>query len=164
MNGAEVIRTALASTGPMLAMHLQGFTNAELFVRPTPGANHLAWQIGHLIVAERSLVLGQLPSAEMPSLPEGFAASYKSDAAKLDGPEGFETLAEYLALFSAMRAGSIAAITTLTDADLDRPTVGPLAGFAPTLGGVLLLVANHALLHCGQITVVRRLLGKPVLF
>jgi hypothetical protein len=39
-----------------------------------------------------------------------------------------------------------------------------MAAFAPTLGHIFLLVANHTLMHAGQITVVRRLLGKPVLF
>ena len=35
---------------------------------------------------------------------------------------------------------------------------------APTLGALLLLQSNHTLMHAGQFTVVRRKLGKPVLF
>ena len=49
-------------------------------------------------------------------------------------------------------------------AGLDRPTTGRMAKFAPTVGAMLLLVSNHTLMHGGQFTVVRRKLGKPVLF
>ena len=52
----------------------------------------------------------------------------------------------------------------MRDADLDTPTTGPMAQWAPTLGAILLLTANHALMHAGQFSVVRRKLGKPVLF
>jgi hypothetical protein len=50
----------------------------------------------------------------------------------------------------------------MSDADLDKPTAGDMAKYAPTLGGLFLLQANHTLMHAGQFTVVRRKLGKPV--
>jgi hypothetical protein len=34
----------------------------------------------------------------------------------------------------------------------------------PSLGGALLLAANHVMMHAGQFTVVRRKLGKPIAF
>ena len=43
-------------------------------------------------------------------------------------------------------------------------TTGQMAKFAPKLGNLFLLQANHALMHGGQFSVVRRKLGKPVLF
>jgi len=39
-----------------------------------------------------------------------------------------------------------------------------MAKIAPTLGALILLQSNHTLMHAGQFTVVRRKLGKPVLF
>jgi hypothetical protein len=39
-----------------------------------------------------------------------------------------------------------------------------MAKFAPRLGDLFQLVANHTLMHAGQFSVVRRKLGKPVLF
>ena len=41
---------------------------------------------------------------------------------------------------------------------------GDFAKWAPTIGALLLLTANHTLMHAGQFTVVRRALNKPVLF
>lgn len=41
---------------------------------------------------------------------------------------------------------------------------GPVARLAPTVGALFMLTANHELMHSGQFSVVRRKLGKPVLF
>ncbi len=39
-----------------------------------------------------------------------------------------------------------------------------MARFAPTVGHLLLMLSNHDLMHAGQFSVLRRKLGKPVLF
>ena len=63
-----------------------------------------------------------------------------------------------------MRGATLALVDVLSEADLDSPSTGNIAKFAPTYGALLLLVSNHTLMHTGQFTVVRRKLGKPVLF
>jgi hypothetical protein len=97
-------------------------------------------------------------------LPDGFAEAHAPAAAGRDGPDGFWPWRDYRSRFAAMRAASVGLVGTLSEADLSRPAAGAVAGFAPTVAAVLLLVSNHTLLHCGQATVVRRTLGKPVLF
>src|SRR5262249_39520360 len=92
------------------------------------------------------------------------AARTESEGAKKSSTEGFLTKAEYLSLFDAARSATIAAVGKLSDDDLDRPTTGNMAQFAPTLGQLLILTSNHTLMHAGQLTVIRRALGKPVLF
>jgi hypothetical protein len=164
MNGKEAIRAALEGTKGMLHWYLSDLSDADLFVRPAPTANHAAWQLGHMIVGDHYLVASQLPDAKFPELPAKFAERYGNDGAKQDGPEGFLTKAEYLGLFDAVRAATLAALDGLSDADLDRPTGEKMAAYAPTLGHLFLLVSNHTLMHAGQFTVIRRALGKPVLF
>ena len=56
------------------------------------------------------------------------------------------------------------AFAGLTESDLDQPTLGNLAHFCPTLGNTFGLLCDHIMMHLGQGTVVRRKLGKPVLF
>lgn len=164
MTGIDAIRAALESTKSLLGMYLSDLSDADLLVRPTPSANHTAWQLGHLITADKFLIAGELPDASFPELPKGFVANHSKETAAKDGPAGFLTTAEYLALFQAMRSAAIATLNSLSDTDLDRPSVGRLAAFAPRLGDMFLLVSTHTLMHAGQITVVRRMLGKPVLF
>jgi hypothetical protein len=55
-------------------------------------------------------------------------------------------------------------VEKLTDADLDKPTPGDWAQWAPNLGALLVLTANHTLMHAGQFSVTRRALNKPVVF
>src|SRR4051812_6918268 len=159
MNARDVIQTALNSTKFLLDRYLSDLSDADLLVRPVPGANTIAWQLGHLIASEPFLVRSQLPDTPYPELPAGFAEAHAKETAASDAPRGFKTKAEYTQLFDRVRGATLAAVKKLSDADLDRPTQGQMAPFAPTLGAFLILVANHTLMHAGQFTVVRRKLG-----
>jgi DinB superfamily len=162
MNGTQAVIAALKSTEGMPAWYLSDLSDADLTVRPNPTSHHIAWQMGHLIDAEAHIVKMILPDAKYPELPKGFSEKHSKEAGKNDS--GFLTKAEYLNLFAKAREATIAAVSKLTDADLDKPTSGNMAKFAPTWGAMLLLTSNHVLMHVGQFTPVRRKLGKPVLF
>ena len=164
MTGIEAIRTSLRSTQQLVNWFIGDLSDADLLVRPVEGANHIAWQMGHLILSERGMIGKELPGAGYPELPAGFAEQHAKATAPIDPPVGFADKAAYLGVFAQTRESTIAALGTLADADLDRPTVGPMASFAPTLGALFLLASNHSLMHGGQFTVVRRKLGKPILF
>ena len=162
MKAQDAIRTALTSTKNILNMYLADLSDADLLVRPVPHANHIAWQLGHLIAAERGMVSENIPGVKYPELPAGFAERHNKETAGKD--TGFGTKAEYLDLFNKVRQTTMDAVGKLSDADLDKPTAGRVAQMAPTLGHLLLLNADHAMMHAGQFSVVRRKLGKPVLF
>jgi hypothetical protein len=164
MNARDAIKTALTSTQHNLTWYVSDLSDADLLVRPVPGANHIAWQLGHLIAAEPYLLDGQGLNSQYPELPAGFKEQHSKEKASLQPPTGFGTKAEYLNLFQKTRGVTLETVGKLADTDLDRPTTGRFAKFAPTLGALFLLVSNHTLMHSGQFTVVRRLLGKPVLF
>jgi hypothetical protein len=159
MNATTSIRKALESTQHVLTMFLADLSDADLLVRPVPGANTIAWQLGHLIASE-SMAAKHIPAAKYPELPAGFADRHNNKRAGDDGP-GLATRTAYLDLFAKARAATLAAVDGLSEADLDKPTGWE---FAPTLGQLLLLICNHTMMHAGQFSVVRRKLGKPVLF
>ena len=164
MQGTEAVRAALASTKDIVNWYLSDLSDADLLVRPAPGANHIAWQMGHLIYAERGMISGELPGTPYPELPAGYTEKHGKDTAAQDPPRGFATKAQYLDLFNKVRQTTLDAVAKLSDADLDKPTTGQMARFAPKLGNLFILQANHTLMHGGQFSVVRRKLGKPVLF
>jgi len=163
MTGIAALQNALHSTSFLLTNALTDLGDADLLVRPVPNANHAAWQLGHLINAEQGLVTSQLPNAAMPALPAGFKETHAMERTGADDG-AFLTKAEYVDLFTRTRAATLAALETLTDADLDKPTTGRMAAMAPTLGAWFVLISNHTLMHGSQISVIRRKLGKPVLF
>jgi hypothetical protein len=164
MRGVDAVRGALQSTQNLLTWFLGDLSDADLVVRPVPGANHIAWQMGHLIQSEQSIIGADVPTARYPELPAGFADRHNKESQAKETPGDFCSREEYVDLFTRTRQATIAALEGLSDADLDRPTQGTMKKYAPTLGSLFLLVSNHALMHGGQFSVVRRKLGKPVLF
>ncbi|MCS7046037.1 MAG: DinB family protein [Gemmataceae bacterium] len=162
MTGKEVLKAALTSTQTVLTMYLSDLSDTDLLVRPVPMANNIAWQLGHLITSE-VVILSELPGAAYPDT--GLAAADYGKETAVSGPKGgYLTKAQYLDAFAKVRAASIANVERLAEADFDAATTGPLKQFAPRRGDLVILVANHTLMHGGQFTVVRRLLGKPILF
>jgi len=162
MHAKDAIKTALTSTQGMVAMYLADLSDADLLVRPVPGANHIAWQLGHLISAECQL--GQMTGGKYPELPAGFKEQHSPKNSSVDPPRGFGTKADYLSLFNKMREATLANLARLPESDLDKATSGDMAKYAPNYGAAFLLLSNHDLMHAGQFTVVRRKLGKPILF
>jgi uncharacterized damage-inducible protein DinB len=164
MKGTEAIQTALRSTQFLLTSYISDLSDQDLLVRPADGANHIAWQLGHLITSEKTLVTRQLPQAKYPELPAGFAERHAMGADAQGSDAGFSGTQQYRNLFNQVRQATLETVAGLSDGDLDRPAEGDIAKLAPTVGDVLVLVSNHTLMHGGQFTVVRRKLGKPVLF
>src|SRR5215216_7867450 len=98
MHGVDAIRAALLSTQHLVSWFLSDLSDADLLVRPTPGANHIAWQLGHLIIAEVNFFLPKVPGARPAPLPAGFAEQHSKDTINSDS--GFKTKDEYLKLFN----------------------------------------------------------------
>lgn len=163
MLAKDVAKKALSSTHDLLKMYLADLSDKDILTRPVPSANHTAWQLAHLCSAE--VMLGSvLPGVKYPEMPPDVAALGNERTGKEDPPQGYLTKAQYLDCFDQMRSATIAALDKLSDADLDKANEGPMAKFAPNLGDLLILMANHTLMHAGQFTVVRRALNKPVVF
>jgi len=162
MNAKDILRHAIKFNEGIVKGYISDMSDADLLVRPVSGANHIAWQLGHLIASEGEMVAGVLPIAKYPALPAGFAAKHTKETAKLD--TGFLTKAQYLAEFDKQRAATMAALDAVAEAELDRKITGGLEKIAPNVAALFYLVASHDLMHAGQFAVVRRKLGKPVLF
>jgi hypothetical protein len=163
MNAKDTIRLSLKTNHDLLKSFLADLSDADLLVRPASAANHIAWQLGHLIGSEAGM-MRQIPGVAPTELPAGFVEQHTKEKAASDSPAGFRSKQEYLELFDRVRGNTLAALERVSEADLDKPTTGSIARLAPTLGALFLLSGNHEMMHAGQFTVVRRKLGKPVLF
>jgi hypothetical protein len=161
MTAKDVIKQTMELLRPVATGYLSDMTDTDLFVRPVPQANHIAWQLGHVISGEHQMVtsLGH----QMPNLPQGFAEAYTSETATSDDRAKFATKNEYLALMDKMRAATVAALQATPEADFEKPAPESMRSYAPTVGAAWIIIAMHELMHAGQWAVVRRKLGKPVL-
>jgi hypothetical protein len=163
MNVTEFLADNLNRNQQMITATLADFSDADLLVRPCPGANNVAWQLGHLIKSEASALAGFAPGAA-PTLPAGFADKFTKETASKDDPSFFPKKAELLDLFGKVRAATVAWAKGLKEADLNQASPERMRGWAPTAGHWLAAAPGHVAMHVGQFQVIRRKLGKPVLF
>lgn len=160
MTGKDAIRYQLKSNYDFLKMYLGDLSDADILERAVPKANHIAWQLGHLIKSE-GVDFHPPIGAVAVKLPEGFDKQHSKEASSLE--TGFFKKEEYLDLFHKVRAATFDALERIPESELDKPS--PVyADFIPTIGAIFITIANHDMMHAGQFTVLRRKLGKPVLF
>jgi hypothetical protein len=163
MTQTELMSDVLTRNGAVLKMTVADFTDAEMLARPVPGANHAAWQIGHLL-GSAAHMLKEIAPGVVPASVAQLGEKYNGKTADVDDPAFFPTKAELLEAFSQAYDAIADWIKSLTPADLARPTPGRMADFAPTTGHLALMAASHVMMHVGQLQVIRRKLGKPLLF
>jgi uncharacterized damage-inducible protein DinB len=163
MNGKDTILATYAMSDRVMERYLTDLSDADLLIRPVAGMNHIAWQLGHLALSEKALLERVRPGAGAP-VPEGFDVAHGRDesSTKLDDPSKFETKERYVELLKQQRAATLAALESMTDADLDAPGPEQMRAMAPTVGSVMLLIGTHGLMHVGQWVAVRREKGLPV--
>ncbi len=160
MNVKDALKLGIDS-GKMISLgYLEDLTDQELLHRPAKGANHINWQVGHLIESENQMMNIALPGS-MPPLPAGFAEKYTKDTATSDNAATFLKKAELLKVFEQQRAATLKALEKVSEADLDKPTG---VDYAPTIGAMFAMQGTHWVMHAGQWAVVRRQLGRKPLF
>jgi hypothetical protein len=162
MNARDAIKASFAMPDQICRGYLNDLTDADLLVRPVPKANHIAWQLGHLITAEHEFIDALCPGLA-PALPAGFKAKHEKAKAESDNPKDFYTKAEYLKLYDQVRAASLKAVDTVSESDYDKPGPERFRAYCPTVSSVLMMAPGHWMMHAGQWAIVRRKLGKPPL-
>ncbi len=163
MNVKEAIRQDFARAGMITNMLLGDLEDAELLERPVPGANHIAWQLGHVITACRHF--GELiKPGSMPALPEGFTEKYSKENSSSDNPDDFASRDEYLRLLDEQRQGLLAVLDQLSDEDLAGDAHDSMKSICRNVADMFGLASDHEVMHTGQYSTVRRKLGKAVAF
>lgn len=160
MTAKDVYKTNMGMADFLLKEYVSDLSDADILQRPAAGLNPLAWQIGHLIASEQSML--KAIGKNMPDLPAGFEAAHNRDAAASDKTTGFLKKDQYLALNDTIRAATLKALDTTPDAELDKPSPESFRAYAPTVGAVFGMIASHVMMHVGQFVPLRRKLNKPV--
>ncbi|MCP4191259.1 MAG: DinB family protein [Planctomycetaceae bacterium] len=162
MNTKEALRATMDMSLHVLDTYISDLSDADLMARPSKDSNHLAWQLGHLINAEVSLLESVCPG-QGAVLPDGFAERHSKETCASDDASSFLTKQEYTDLYQKVRASTLVALEELPDADLDLPSPEWIREKFPSVGHLFALIGCHPMMHVGQFAIVRRELGKPVL-
>ena len=163
MNSKEAIKAAMDFSNMVFKGYVGDMEDSELLQRPAAGCNHLAWQIGHLIASEVSLLEAVCPG-KGGTLPDGFAEAHSKEMAGSDDASNFKSRDEYLALMEQVRESTVKALDEHSDEDLDVAAPEDFRSFCPTVGHMFILIGTHPMMHAGQAVPLRRALDKPVLF
>jgi uncharacterized damage-inducible protein DinB len=147
----------------MVTSSLADFSDTDFLARPVPGANHITWQLGHLISTETRMVNGIKPGAAAP-LPADFEAKFTKETAGKDDAAFFPKRSQMLDQLTKTRTATIAMVKGLTLADWQKEGPEKMRDFIPTIGHALHMFSAHMHMHLGQAQVIRRKLGKPILF
>ena len=159
----ELLAKNLADNFEMLKNHLGEFSDAEMFVRPVAGANHAAWQVGHLLFFENMVCSMYAPSAVI-KLPDGSDKLYGKEGATVDDAAKFLSKEELLKHLGTVRQALVTWVKGLSDDDLAKAGPDAFKGWVDTIGDLVIAIQMHTTMHIGQIQVIRRKLGKKVMF
>lgn len=144
---------------------LAGLTDDEWFWCPPSATTHIAWQVGHLAVAQYNLCLrrirGRTPADES-LISDQFFDLFKLGSQPVADRAANPPLAEIQRVFTGVLQLAVSELSGRSDTDLDVPVEQPHPVFKTKLGAVE-WSAQHELIHAGQIALLRRLIGKPPL-
>ena len=144
---------------------LEDVDEQDWFRMPAGSATHIAWQVGHLAMAEYGLTMFRLRGRrdEDALLMSGsFRKLFSKGSTPNPDPAHHLPPKEIRAIFDRVHAQAMQELLQYQDQDLQEAVEMPYSVF-PNKLGALFFCAAHEMLHAGQIGLLRRSLGKPPL-
>lgn len=146
---------------------LENVDPADWFRQPSGGVSHVAWQAGHIAVANHRLALERIRGSR-PEDKELIAPDYPRhfgrESVPNPDPSHNPTPAEILATLARVHQETLEELRGLPEQALDQAAFPPRHPLFDTKLGALLWCAQHEMLHAGQIGLLRRFLGYPPLW
>src|SRR3954471_22914668 len=109
MSPKDALRLSIGMSDYIVDAYIKDLEDADLLIRPVPGMNHIAWQLGHLISAERNFVEMVKPGS-CPPLPAGFKEAHTKETTSIDDASKFYPLAQYQAIWKAQREATLSVL------------------------------------------------------
>lgn len=135
---------------------------SDWFRQPTEGVTHLAWQIGHLAMAQYGLCLFRMrgrADVDLELMSSAFRKKFSKGTTPDPDPTRNPSPEEICGVFNRVHEQALFELPRFSELVLDEPIDMPYTAFPTKLGG-LLFCSHHEMLHAGQIGLLRRLLGK----
>ena len=155
----DAIVNSLSTSQKLLNRYCADLTPQEYLHRACATGNNAAWILGHLILSERG-ALGRFGVTELPRLPDGFEKRFGRDEAAARAAD-FGDVSILLPLFNRHREMLIEAVKKAGPEVLERPIDKPNPVYGSHVWEVANFMGGHVAMHAGQITMIRRSMGKP---
>jgi hypothetical protein len=142
--------------------HDHWFHQANQVDQAYPTPTHVAWQVGHLAMAQYGLLLFRQRGRSLDDsslMASSFRKKFSRGTTVSSDPEFYPSVDDILNVFHAIYDQSMTELAEYPLDQLNDPVDDPYAAY-PTKLGCLLFCVHHEMLHAGQIGLLRRLLAK----
>lgn len=139
---------------------------SDWFRQPAEGVTHVAWQVGHLAVAQYGLALKRVRGERADDaklIPVEFRQLFGKGSVPESDPGRYPSIEEIRGVFDRVFQQTIAELQTLPESSLAEPANDPPHPMFQTKLGALFWCAQHEFIHDGQIALLRRLFGAQPL-
>jgi hypothetical protein len=145
---------------------LDATPTGEWFRQPACGVSHVAWQVGHLAMAQYRMALERIrgpkpQDAELISAE--FLRLFGRESVPDPDPARYPGQAEIRTVFDRVHEQVLRELPGLGESELDNPVLKPHSLVKTKLWS-LLWCAQHEAVHAGQIGLLRRQLGYAPLW
>jgi DinB superfamily len=144
---------------------LEGVSAEQWHVIPPGATTHIAWQVGHLAVAQYGLMLFRQrgrAEGDIELMPGWLRKNFGKGTQPSPDPSINPSREELLTILDRIHQRSLTDAASYSALSLAEPAEMPYAVF-PMKVGALLFAPIHESIHIGQIGVLRRMLGlSPV--
>jgi hypothetical protein len=144
------------------------FSESEQLFQPAPGLNHPLWLLGHIAGSEDHLILDFC--AAQPQLPAAYAKLFGIGSQPSPERSAYPPASEILERLAQVHVTALAWLRSASPEDLARKPTScdklperPRSMFT-SRGRCSWFHATHEATHLGQLSYLRRLLGKPPRF
>ncbi len=127
---------------------------------------HIAWQAGHIAMAQYGLTLFRQRGRDREVDNELMSSKFRKLFMRGTKPEAdrekYPAPGEIVEVMDRVHEQTLVEIAGFDGEQLDEPADAPHAAFA-TRYGALLFAGQHEMIHAGQIGMLRRMMGKQPL-
>ncbi|MFI4874532.1 MAG: DinB family protein [Blastopirellula sp. JB062] len=161
MNSLEVALHQIRSVRRYSLDLIESIDHADWYKMPEEGVSHVAWQVGHLAMAQYRLALERMRGsreADEAVISSEFLRVFGKTSTPVPQPEVYPSPDEILSVFNRVHQQVIEELPQFPLSQLTDPPEKPHSLYVTKLDS-LLWCGQHEMLHAGQIGLLRRLLG-----
>jgi hypothetical protein len=165
MNRVALLTDSLVFARDYTLSLVDTIPQSDWFQMPAGCPSHIAWQVGHLALAEARLVYDRVCGGRSQDglMPAEFHTLFGRTSVPDPDPAKHPPAAEIRAVFDRVHEFTLRSLPDVAESQLDELVVGPTHRFCRTKFEFLRWCGHHEMMHAGQIGLIRRMLGsEPV--
>ena len=159
MSPKDVIKSQIGTSEFLVEKFLSDLSDEDFLHQLPEGGQTVTWVLGHRACTE-DWTLHHL-TGEPYQIPGDLHEKFKGGSTVETDPTANPSRAEIEGTYRAQRERTMAALEQSDESTWDDPAPEGMPEVFPTIGSLWGMTGTHIFWHVGQITIIRRLLGKP---